>query len=37
MESVRGACAEGSLIGGYYDSGEELIVLLVFLFLGLHL
>lgn len=26
MESVRAACAEGSLIEGYCDSGEELIV-----------
>lgn len=27
----------GKFIGGCYDSGEELIVLLDFLFLGLHL
>lgn len=37
IKSVRGECTEGSLIGGYCDSGEELIVLLDFLFLDLRL
>jgi len=37
LRVVYGECTDGSLVGGYYDSGEELIVLLDVLFLGLHL